>query len=129
MSHNLNSITLEVNAATDLVDRGKFATVFAIHHRYAGTDENREAREKEVPISVLFGAGTVALARKAVRKGSHFAVTGVLDYARRQDAASGVKEFFTVRADRLSLYPRTDNSGTEAQSRSRRSPRPVPSQP
>ncbi|NUQ66350.1 MAG: hypothetical protein HUU20_28135 [Pirellulales bacterium] len=128
MSHNLNSITLEVNAATDLVDRGDFATVFAIHHRFAGTGANREARTRDVPISVLFGAGTVALARRVIRKGSHFAVIGELDYVRRQDAAAGVKEFHSVRADRLSPYPRIEKTNDKAQSRTQRSSRPGPSQ-
>ncbi len=129
MSHNLNAITLEVNAATDLVDRGKFATVFAIHHRYAGTDASRAAREKDVPISVLFGPGTINLARKAVRKGSHFAVTGSLDYARREDAAAGVKEFYTLRADRLSLYSRPDATSASAQPQTRPAARPTPPRP
>ena len=103
MSHNLNSVTLEVNAATDLVDRETFATVFAIHNRYAGTDAGHQPKEKAVPISILFGKNTLPLARKTIRKGTHFAVVGALDYDR---AATGPKEFFTIRADRLSIYPK-----------------------
>jgi hypothetical protein len=122
MSHNLNAITLEVNAATDLVDRDTFATVFAIHHRYAGQDRG-QPREKSLPISVLFGANTISLARKAVRKGCHFAVTGSLDYERRENARDGAKEFFTIRADRLSIYPATAAAAPAAEPPSPASPR------
>ena len=126
MRHNLNSVTLEVNAATDLVDREIFATVFAIHNRYAGTDEKHQPKEKAVPISILFGKNTLALARKTIRKGTHFAVVGALDYDR---ADVGPKEFFTIRADCLSIYSKpavTDGNGaTTSQPKAQRSSRSV----
>ncbi len=103
MSHNINTITLEVNAATDLVDRENFATVFAIHNRYIGTDEHQKPIEKALPIGVLFGANTRNYAKKAVKKGARFIVTGVLDYDLKGD-----KEFFTVRADSLTPIPRAN---------------------
>ncbi len=102
MSHNINTITLEVNAAAELVDRETFATVFAIHNRYAGTDDGKKPLEKAVPIGVLFGANTRNYAKKVVTKGSRFVVTGELDYDLKGD-----KEFFTIRADKLTPIPRT----------------------
>lgn len=117
MSHNLNSITLEVNAATDLVDRENFATVFAIHNRYIGAGDEQKPREKAVPISVLFGRNTLNLARKTIRKGSRFTVIGALDHDRSDD---GKKEFFTIRADSLSPYPKS--SAAEAGAGAKLSP-------
>jgi len=97
MSNNINTITLEVNAAADLVDRDTFATVFCIHNRYVGQDEaTKKPLEKAVPIGVLFSGPTLNYAKKVVTKGSGFVVTGELDYDKR-----GEKEFFTIRATQL----------------------------
>jgi len=77
-AHAINSVNLEVNAATDVRshDNGKWVTVFAIHNKYRGKDKPAKA----VPISVKFGPNTAAYAVAAIRKGTPFTVSGALDF-------------------------------------------------
>jgi hypothetical protein len=105
MSHKLNAITLEVSAATDLVDREHFATVFALHHRNHPPGSDGPARGTIVPIWVLFGPNTIHLARDVIRQGTHFAVTGSLDYVRINGDQADTSEFFGIRAESVRVYP------------------------
>jgi hypothetical protein len=105
MSHMLNAITLEVSAATDLVDREYFATVFALHHRNHPPGSDGPARGTIVPIWVLFGPNTIHLAREVIFQGTHFAVTGSLDYVRSNGDQAATSEFFGIRAESVRVYP------------------------
>lgn len=99
-AHAINSINLEVNAATDIRshDSGTWATVFAIHNRYRGKDKPAKA----VPISVKFGPHTAPFAIAAIRKGTHFTVSGALDF----DEGEQGKDFYRINADQLSVQSR-----------------------
>lgn len=101
-SHALNSVTLELNAAADLrsYNDGKWASVFAIHNKYRG--KNKEPQS--VPISVKFSDSTVAYALTAIKKGTHFVVTGELDYDKSDEPIPGTqqfKEFYRINASQL----------------------------
>ena len=106
-AHALNTITLELNAATAVrsFDDGKWATVFAIHNRFRGKD--RPA--KPIPISVKFSDNTVAYALTAIRKGAHFTVTGSLDH----DEGEHGKDFYRINADQLRVHTRKPDSSTD----------------
>lgn len=97
-AHAINTITLELNAAAALrsYDDGTWATVFAIHNRYRGKDKPAKA----IPISVKFSDHTVAYALTAIRKGSHFTVTGTLDH----DEGDRGKDFYRINADQLRVH-------------------------
>jgi hypothetical protein len=97
-AHAINTITLELNAATAVrsYDDGAWATVFAIHNRYRG----KEKPAKAIPISVKFSEPTVAYALTAIRKGAHFTVTGTLDH----DQGDRGKEFYRINADQLRVH-------------------------
>ena len=97
-AHAINALTLELNAATAVraFDDGSWATVFAIHNRYRGKDRPG----KPVPISVKFGGNTAAYAITAIRKGTHFTVSGSLDY----DEGDEGKPFYRINADQLRVH-------------------------
>lgn len=97
-AHAINTITLELNAAAAVhaYDDGTWATVFAIHNRYRGKDNPAKA----IPISVKFSDHTVAYALTAIRKGSHFTVTGTLDH----DEGDRGKDFYRINADQLRVH-------------------------
>ena len=97
-AHAINTITLELNAATAIRshDEGQWATVFAIHNRYRGKDKPAKA----IPISVKFSDHTVAYALTAIRKGAHFTVTGTLDH----DEGNQGKDFYRINADQLRVH-------------------------
>ena len=101
-AHAINTVTLELNAATDIrpYDDGTWASVFAIHNRYRG----KENPGKAVPISVKFGGNTVAYAITAIRKGTHFTVSGSLDY----DEGEQGKPFYRINADQLRVHTRKE---------------------
>lgn len=101
MSHNTNVTCLEFTTGKDLVlhepTEGKpFATVFALHNRYMGKDNE----ERTMPISILFSGRTLALAKKTVAKtGSRAIVTGQLDFTpSKKDDGAG---FYQIRAESL----------------------------
>jgi hypothetical protein len=106
--HSLNTATLEVNAAADLrsYEDGKWATVFAIHNKYRGKDREPQA----VPLTVKFGGNTAAYAIKAIRKGTHFVVSGQIDY----DQAENGKEFYRIDADQLRVITPREADKPEA---------------
>jgi hypothetical protein len=99
-AHAINTVTLELNAATAVrpFDDGTWATVFAIHNRYRGKDKPGKA----VPISVKFGGNTASYAITAIRKGTHFTVSGSLDY----DEGEQGKAFYRINADQLRVHTR-----------------------
>ena len=109
-AHAINAVTLELNAATAIrsFDEGTWATVFAIHNRYRG----KEKPGKAVPISVKFGGNTVAYAVAAIRKGTHFTVSGSLDF----DEGEGGKAFYRINADQLRVHTQkeTDSASRAA---------------
>jgi hypothetical protein len=99
-AHAINNINLELNAATDIRshDDGKWASVFAIHNKYRG----REKPSKAVPISVKFESNTVAYALVAIKKGTHFTVSGTLDFDKGEEG----RDFYRINADQLSVHSR-----------------------
>jgi hypothetical protein len=99
-AHAINTVALELNAATEIrtYDDGTWASVFAIHNRYRGKDKPGKA----VPISVKFGGNTAAYAATAIKKGTHFTVSGSLDY----DEGEQGKPFYRINADQLRIHTR-----------------------
>jgi len=57
---------------------------------------------KAVPISVKFGGNTASYAITAIRKGTHFTVSGSLDY----DEGEQGKAFYRINADQLRVHTR-----------------------
>jgi len=106
-AHAINTITLELNAKTDVrpYDGGKWASVPAIHNRYRGKDKP----SKPVPIWVKFSNNTVAYALMAIRKGTHFTVTGTLDH----DEGEKGKEFYRINADQLRVHSHKTGTAVE----------------
>ena len=100
--HSINTVVLELNAAGDVRshDEGAWATVFAIHNLFRGKDHP----SKPVPIQVRFGGNTAAYAIVAMKKGTHFTVTGRLDYDQGEDG----KEWYRISADQLRIHSRKD---------------------
>jgi hypothetical protein len=103
-THAINSIALELNAATDVRsnDEGTWASFFAIHNLYCG----RNRPGKPLPISVRFGGNSVAYVLAAMRKGGHFTVTGRLDYAKGEDG----KEWYRISAEQIRIHSRRDRT-------------------
>jgi hypothetical protein len=101
-AHAINTIALELNAAGEVrsYDGGSWATVFAIHDLFRGKDHPVKA----VPISIRFGGNTAAYAIAAIRKGTHFTVTGRLDYDKSEDG----KEWYQISADQLRVHSLKD---------------------
>lgn len=101
-AHAINLIALELNAATDVRshDEGAWASVFAIHNLFRGKDHSG----KSIPISVRFGGNTAAYALAGMKKGTHFTVTGRLDYDQGEDG----KEWYRISADQLRIHCRKD---------------------
>ena len=101
-AHAINTVTLELNAASELhsYDDGTWASIFAIHNRYRGKDKPGKA----VPIFVKFGGNTAAYAASAIRKGTHFTVSGSLDY----DEGEQGKPFYRINADQLRVHSRKE---------------------
>jgi hypothetical protein len=99
-AHAINTINLELNAAADIRahDDGKWATVFAIHNKFRGGQNSAKA----IPISVKFEANTVAYAIAAIKKGTHFTVSGTLDF----DKGDRGRDFYRINADQLSVHSR-----------------------
>ena len=104
--HSINTVVLELNAAGDVRshDEGAWATVFAIHNLFRGKDHP----SKPVPIQVRFGGNTAAYAIVAMKKGTHFTVTGRLDYDQGEDG----KEWYRISADQLRIHSRKDGPPT-----------------
>ena len=102
--HSINTVVLELNAAGDVRshDEGAWATVFAIHNLFRG----KEHPSKPVPIQVRFGGNTAAYAIVAMKKGTHFTVTGRLDYDQGEDG----KEWYRISADQLRIHSRKDTT-------------------
>ena len=107
-AHAINSVTLELNAATHLrsFDDGTWASVFAIHNLYRGKDHPGKA----VPISVKFGGNTVAYAITAIKKGTHFTVSGSLDYAEGEQG----RPFYRINAEQLRVHTRKESAPAKA---------------
>jgi hypothetical protein len=101
-AHAINLIALELNAAGEVhsYDDGAWAIVFAIHNLFRGMDHPARA----VPISVRFGGNTTAYALAAIRKGTHFTVTGRLDYGNEEDG----KEWYRINAQQLRVHSLKD---------------------
>lgn len=101
-AHAINLIALELNAAEAVraYDDGSWASVFAIHDLYRGRDHPAKA----IPISVRFGGSTAAYAIAAIKKGTHFTVTGRLDYDKGEDG----KDWYRISADQLRVHSRKD---------------------
>ena len=108
LTHHTNSIVLEVNAAKDWVgaDNTKFATVFALHH----TSRNEDRDPKAIPVSVLFGANTVKLAKATIATGIRFGTTGSLDDAMQTDG----RAFSSVRVAALTPLSRRQTAAKKA---------------
>jgi hypothetical protein len=103
-SHAINTIALELNAAGEIrsYDEGAWATVFAIHNLFRGKDHP----STPVPIQVRFGGNTAVYAITAIKKGTHFTVSGSLDYNQSEDG----KEWYQISADQLRVHSLKDKA-------------------
>jgi len=100
--HAINTIALELSASGPVRPHheGAWATVHAFHNLFRGKDHPC----KPIPISVRFRGNTVAYAIVAIRKGTHFTVTGSLDYNQGEDG----KEWYQISAEQLRVHSLKD---------------------
>jgi len=121
----LNSLTLQLRAATDLrniklkENKPIYADCLAIHEIFVPrTSADDEPSKRTMPIFCKFQKSTAKLATIAVRKGTPFVAAGKLDYYKDNETN---REYFSFRvlesapADRLQHAEEEESFSTETE--------------